>query len=616
MTRAITVSLVAALIWAGCSPTPGRGGSSKDAGDATSDTGDVDQPDVSDTGDTGDTGDTTDTTDTGDVTEETTDTDTGPDTTDDTGTDTGEVPAPVAQLSTDLINFGSVSKGVTAEEALELSNAGTLNLVVTGATLTGHPDYALAHGDSAWESGEPVVFDPPVVIGPDAADTFLLSYTPKDHQPAQGKLVLTTNDAEAGDLTVELRANVSGGCIELNPSELHFGAQQVGDQALLPVAIHNCGSDPLTVASIGLPVEANADFALDLTPLPVDLPGGVKLVLQPDEQAVFNVAFTPDESNDLDPVTGEPDLDKTVVIVSSDAFDPKLELPVDGFGVTKACPTAVGVILEGGEVLPQTTLQLFGDQSFAPTSAVVKWKWEVDQPGGSASVLLPDSTFPNPIFTADVAGEYHIALTVTDEEGTKSCIPWKQTVLVVPDAAIHIELLWQTPGDADETDTGPEQGSNLDLHFAHDAKAKNGPDIDTDGQPDPWFDVPHDCFWFNPTPNWGSFDPNVEDDPTLERLDDDGAGPEIIAMPLPEDTLYRVGVHYWTSNGFGPAFANLRVYINADLALQTATVKLTDKDLWNAVTIAGGSGQVSAVTAKEGGPKITPNYKNPFFFEP
>ena len=35
-----------------------------------------------------------------------------------------------------------------------------------------------------------------------------------------------------------------------------------------------------------------------------------------------------------------------------------------------------------------------------------------------------------------------------------------------------------------------------------------------------------DCFWFNAHPNWGSFDPSVDDDPGLDRDDTDGAGPE------------------------------------------------------------------------------------------
>ena len=59
--------------------------------------------------------------------------------------------------------------------------------------------------------------------------------------------------------------------------------------------------------------------------------------------------------------------------------------------------------------------------------------------------------------------------------------------------------------------------------------------------------------WFNPSPNWGQLD-SSEDDPQMLLDDTDGAGPEIIALPLPEDdTLYRVGVHYWNDHDFGRA---------------------------------------------------------------
>ena len=59
-----------------------------------------------------------------------------------------------------------------------------------------------------------------------------------------------------------------------------------------------------------------------------------------------------------------------------------------------------------------------------------------------------------------------------------------------------------------------------------------------------WFDMPFDCFWFNPAPNRGSFDPVVQDDPVLELDSIDGEGSERASLDQPEDGLiYRIGVH-------------------------------------------------------------------------
>jgi hypothetical protein len=68
------------------------------------------------------------------------------------------------------------------------------------------------------------------------------------------------------------------------------------------------------------------------------------------------------------------------------------------------------------------------------------------------------------------------------------------------DEAIHIELTWSTPNDPDETDHGPEAGSDVDLHFA--APGSQGwadqTDVGQDGELDLWFDMDRDCFWSCP----------------------------------------------------------------------------------------------------------------------
>ena len=92
----------------------------------------------------------------------------------------------------------------------------------------------------------------------------------------------------------------------------------------------------------------------------------------------------------------------------------------------------------------------------------------------------------------------------------------------------------------------------------------SGPDLDVNGIEDPWFDKDWDAFWYNKSPNWGSFDPAAGDDPSLDRDDTDGAGPENLNIAIPEDDIvYHIGVHYWDSHGLGPVNATVRVWTYA-----------------------------------------------------
>ena len=277
-------------------------------------------------------------------------------------------------------------------------------------------------------------------------------------------------------------------------------------------------------------------------------------------------------------------------------------------------PTPVAACIEGEEVIPQTVLHLHGDYSHAANGLVSKWQWFVEQPPGSKSVFEPSPAVPDPTFEVNVAGLYTFYLDVWDEFDQQSAQPAMMQVQVIPDEAIHIELLWHTPEDPDETDTGPEAGSDLDLHFLH--HWAGGPDLDGDGQPDGWFDQPFDCFWFNAHPEWGSWDPSEDDNPGLDRDDTDGAGPENINLNIPEVMTYRVGVHYWNDHGYGPAYATVRVYIYSQLVFEAADMKLKDKDMWEVCTIEWSSdgGNVQMVTDQAGQHKVTPNYQNPFFF--
>jgi hypothetical protein len=281
-------------------------------------------------------------------------------------------------------------------------------------------------------------------------------------------------------------------------------------------------------------------------------------------------------------------------------------------------------------VIPQTVLHLVGSQSWSPRGEIAAYAWTVEQPLGSRSQFIPSANIADPLFEANVAGRYEFQLVVTDVSGERSTYA-NYIVFVTPDNAIHIELLWDTPNDPDQTDE--DAGADLDLHFVH-PLAVGGFDGDHDGEPDGWFDLPFDCFWTNEQPNWGSIDPSVDDNPRLDRDDTDGTGPENLNLAMPEVGMtYKVGVHYWDDHDFGPSFASVRVYIFGSLEFEVSGIELRNSDMWTVTNItwppedaptlihvcAGTTRECQSTADCRGeacGLQIAPDYHHPEFLQP
>ncbi|PIE19205.1 MAG: hypothetical protein CSA66_02860, partial [Proteobacteria bacterium] len=442
--------------------------------------------------------------------------------------------------------------------------------------------------------------------------------------PAEGELLIFSDDPTSGadGHAVSLVANKSGPCIQVSPRLVDFGGKLVGSETHIQIELQSCGTEALDVSDIQLVAGSSPDFALDFSALPAAWQGGPSaanpLSIPINESVAVDVVFVPDAVNPRD-ADNVPIPDQGTVTVASDAFESLVEVEVRGAGAEVECPTPRISVAEGEEVIPQTVLHLDGTGSYAPFGAIEDYRWRIIQPEGSASVMVPSYTDPQPVFEVNVVGSYVFQLDVSDEFGSSSgsdeCPTAEYTVLVQPDQAIHVELTWVTPGDADETDTGEGHGSDLDLHFAH--QSANGPDLDGDGLPDPWFDDDWDAFWYNTEPNWGSFDPNAKDDPSLDRDDIDGAGPENLNLSAPEDGVtYAIGVHYWNDWGFGAADATVKVFHYADLVYDATLPAMERLDMWCVGKIHWPVPAVERCAA-EGLPEaITPNYVNTFFQPP
>ena len=532
--------------------------------------------------------------------------------------------AAVAKVSPSVLQFATVKLKETIKKTVTIANTGTDTLIVDRFVLKGHPDFTLHIPDGATypvsEITQNIVsLEEPLTVAPEATTTIDVSFTPQTDSPAAGELILFANDGDDAGHSVVLLANNDVPCIKVDPAEASFGGKIVGNKSLLPIEISNCGQPALKISGIYMdPEQSDGDFKTALFQFPgvdpvVGPSADAPLVLEANQSIVIDVQYVPDVVSPLD-ADNKPIPDLGVLVIDNNSFEAKVEVPVSGNGLKVECPLAIATVEEGQQVVPQTVLHLTGDQSYSPSGlAITSWFWEVPvAPEGTTSVFIPGATFDNPVFEVNIAGLYQFQLTVVDEVGADSCEPAVVDVVVIPDEAIHVELIWSTEGDVDSEDTGEGNGTDMDLHFTH--PFATGPDIDGDGEPDPWFDTDFDCFWFNKTPNWGTFDEDVDDNPSL-----DGWGPENLNINIPEEGVtYTVGVHYWDDHGFGDSKATVRIYIYGELDFEYEDHPMTAHDLWKVAEIPwfGGDSTTELLTDESGELLVTPNYQNPFFLSP
>lgn len=563
------------------------------------------------------------------------------------------------KVDPESVSWGYVAPKSTDSKQFSICNTGLGDLVCKQITFTDPQNVfsidALGGLQHIVPSAGLIDLKEPVVVPAGLCTSVTVTAAPTDDKLKQGAILLKCNDpAQVNGTNVPLSVNAEVPCLKLNPTSLKFGGALVGDVATKDVEVTSCGGAQLCLTGFDFAdgTAAPGEYELDFSKMKKDYCPDMDVATGPtkakpcciptNKKTWFTVKYSPGDVSPLsDPnnPASDPVPDTVNVQVSSSAFPGAggNSVAVSGAGVKQTCPLVKVEIAEGEEVVPQTLLHLKGDNSKGMGGASIKsYKWTVKQPPGSNKGFLPSSIIANPTFQPDAAGEYTFCLEVVDANGVQSCAPECKTVLVVPDKAVHVELLWDTPQDPDQTDTGPAAGADMDLHFG--SYLAQGPDLDCDGVGDPWFSNPFDCFWFSPDPQWGSSNTAIQDDPTLDLDDTDGAGPENLSLESPEGTIdlpryYSIGVHYWNDHGYGVSFATTTVYLLGAVALKIDKVSMNPLDMWYVAklnwpnTLVGGqmppltvcyqSGDTCSGQGKMWQPKgdwcMTPCYVNPTF---
>ncbi len=496
------------------------------------------------------------------------------------------------------VEFGEVEAGERGEREITISNIGLGELTVTELTLNGSEDF---HIELAGErvSGR---LDPSLVIA--SGDEVVVSavYAPEVLGPDTAELVVSSTDPVEPESNVTLRANGAAPCINVIPGDLDFGSSLIVQDrdAATPnrrgLSIESCGTTPLRVTRI----EIRGEDAFEVLDLP-EVGDGEPLIELPAQSSLEDgTIVTPSEELAVGFWPLELRAYGATALIHSNAQAEPVEVNLFGRGVENACPIP-DVVTDEFHVPPLEIITLDGTPSTDPGGEVRRYRWTVvSRPEGSVS--MPVEAFENPrrpadggteddeetptaLFFVDLAGEYEIELQVFDNLGQVSCDPVAAAhvkVIAVPEKDLHVQLVWSTPDDPDETD---QTGTDVDLHFRHQ---------DAGGE---WGHSTFDCYFRNTNPDWGvQGDPT--DNPSLDIDDTNGAGPENVNLEKPEvGATYDVGVVYFRAEStFGDrevdpraehlSLATVRIFARGDLLAEFVDRELTSvSQLWHVARV-------------------------------
>lgn len=387
--------------------------------------------------------------------------------------------APQVGLTPPGVHFGPTPVGEAVERDLRISNLGGRNLVVSDFRFEGPREFqATLPRDST--------------IPPEDRIVVRVRYQPVDETLDNGELVFVSNDP----LAREARVRVTGSgvvlppCrVEVTPPVLDFGIVDVFESLRREVVIQSVGDEPCLVFDPRIELDPGTDEGTFVL-----AEGAGSVTLDPRERTSYAVIFAP----------GRPGQHSgTLVLRTSGGED--IEIPLRG-----GTPEDVRL-----SCTPDRTVELGAPVALVAAlsrdavAASYRWRLLSAPPteDGRPAVAFSPSPESGPMVevSPQALGTYRIEAEVRTEAGERfTC----QTELVAVSTGLRARLTWDGAGD-------------LDLHLHRGAQA-------------PWFG-PEDCHFDNLRPLWVAREPAGQGpNPTLDRDDTSGEGPENIRIATPE----------------------------------------------------------------------------------
>ena len=458
----------------------------------------------------------------------------------------------------DAIDFGLLSLGDVATDEIRVVNEGGSPGQVPEIFVVGDAEFVLLD----------VGAQAPFSLQPGQAVRLRPAFRATEPGERDATVVI---GADSGAIEVGLLAQVRARpCVEVTPRQLAFGDIVVGGARPLTLEVAHCGreiDEPLQIQQLTIR-DANSSAFSFFEAGADTLSGG--------ERTEVVVEYTPGRLEFTDTAT--------LRVVSNGENEPVIDVPLIGRGVDRACEgTAVAeCTVEGRDgdptddlhVIPLDTISC--EMTVEGTCPAVSTSWRLmSAPPDSTSI--PVTSGDELSFFVDLAGEYTIEATALFADG-QSATPALVHIEAVPDEELHVQLVWN-------------HASDVDLHFLHPGGC--------------WDDGHYDCHFRNRMPDWGDDGPG--DDPSLDIDDTNGFGPENINLDIPEPGIpYRVGVHYWSDHGQGPATATVRIFIRGELLFERSQVLARSGDWWEVADVEWPASTVTPIDSVGPGPPGCP----------
>ncbi|MCK6548838.1 choice-of-anchor D domain-containing protein [Myxococcota bacterium] len=427
----------------------------------------------------------------------------------------------------------------------------------------------------------------PAVIGAISDKEIDVVFVPKrPHEVYAAKLVIRSNDPVKPALEVPL-AGVGGVReIEVFPTEVDFGTVDEGTAPTRQIELRNLGGDPLVVDRL----------VWTSTSVDLELAAGTFLegAVAAKTSTIIDVVYSP---VDLGADTA------TLVIPSNDEDEPRVEVRIRGRA--NLAPRAIAwgcdklgaqIGCDGADEKRELTagfrklVGLDGRDSYDPEGgAIASFRWVlVDKPDDSNATVFhsSDDLTIRRRTTGDIeidrVGTYVLRLVARDDRGLESLDVPESRVTVTP-RDLEVLLRWDVDTD-------------VDLHVV-----RPGGVIGDYGTGDVGTSTGTDCSAFNRAPNWSDPATN-DDDPSLDKDDVSGRGPEIVSLDLPEAGAYAAYVHYCDSRMRGvPVNVTVEVWARGTLVETIPAVggyPLVAGELWHAADLTWVPSEPATVTVE------------------
>ena len=225
--------------------------------------------------------------------------------------------------SPSTVSFGSVQIGNSVSQSVALDNAGSEDLTITKATVSGT-------GFSV--SGLTL----PLKLAPKQSASFTTTFAPQSSGSISGSVLLEYYETQGRHFASWNVAKVSlkgtgttSGQLTANPSSLSFANVQVGSSQTQSGTLTNSGNSSLTVSQATV---TGTGFSLSGLTLPLTLGAG--------QSTTFSVTFAPQSAGSSSGSAS----------ITSTASDSNLSIPLSGTGVTQGTLTANPTALAFGNV--------------------------------------------------------------------------------------------------------------------------------------------------------------------------------------------------------------------------------------------------------------------------